>query len=55
MHRTSKHTTASQLPQNNCIDLSQDISMIDMNVTQVYSEWYDVGSNEEIDKLMYVL
>ncbi len=34
-----------------CVNLAQDISMIDMNVKQVYSEWYDTVSDKEIDNV----
>ncbi len=30
-------------------DFAQDISMISMNVKQVYGEWYDTISDNEID------
>ncbi len=34
-----------------CLHFAQDISMIGMNVKQVYSEWYETGSDEEIDNV----
>ncbi len=34
-----------------CINFAQDISMISMNVKQVYSEWYDTVSDNEIDSV----
>ncbi len=34
-----------------CINFAQDISMIGMNVRQVYSEWYDTVSDNEIDSV----
>ncbi len=34
-----------------CIDFAQDISMISMNVKQVYDEWYDTVSYNEIDSV----
>ncbi len=36
---------------HDCIHFSQDISMIGMNVKQVYSEWYDTVSDNEIDSI----
>ncbi len=35
----------------NCMNLAQDISMISMNVKQVYGEWYDTVSDNEIDSV----
>ncbi len=35
----------------NCINFVQDISMISMNVKQVYSEWNDTVSDNEIDSV----
>ncbi len=32
-----------------CRTFAQDISMISMNVKQVYGEWYDTVSDNEID------
>ncbi len=32
-------------------NLAQDISMISMNVKQVYGEWYDTVSDNEIDRV----
>ncbi len=37
-----------------CLNFAQDISMISMNVKQVYSEWYDTVSGNEIDSV-YIL
>ena len=34
-----------------CINFAQDISMIGMNVKQVYSKWYDTVSDNEIDSV----
>ncbi len=34
-----------------CINFEQDISMISMNVKQVYAEWYDTVSDNEIDSV----
>ncbi len=34
-----------------CVNCAQDISMIGMNVQQVYSEWYDTVSDNEIDNV----
>ncbi len=34
-----------------CINFAQDRSMICMNVKQVYSEWYDTVSGNEIDSV----
>ncbi len=34
-----------------CINFAQDISMISMNVKQVYSEWYDTVSDNKIDSV----
>ncbi len=34
---------------HDCLNLSKDISMINMNVKQVYSEWCNTVHNEEID------
>ncbi len=34
-----------------CIHFAQYISMIGMNVKQVYSEWYDIVSDNEIDSV----
>ncbi len=34
-----------------CINFAQDISMISMNVKQVYSEKYDTVSDNEIDSV----
>ncbi len=34
-----------------CINFAQDISMISMNVKQVYGEWYDTISDNEIDSV----
>ncbi len=36
---------------HDCINFTQDISMISMNVNQVYSEWYDIVSDNEIDSV----
>ncbi len=36
------------------INFPQDISMISMNVKQVYNEWYDTVSDNEIDSV-YIL
>ncbi len=36
---------------NDCVNLSKAISMIGMNVKQVYSEWYDTVSYEESDNI----
>ncbi len=33
------------------INFAQDISMIGMNVKQVYGEWYDTVSDNEIDSV----
>ncbi len=37
-----------------CINFAQDISMISMNVKQVYGEWHDTVSDNEIDSV-YIL
>ncbi len=34
-----------------CINVAQDISMISMKVKQVYGEWYDTVSDNEIDSV----
>ncbi len=34
-----------------CFNFAQDISMIIMNVKQVYCEWYDTVSDNEIDSV----
>ncbi len=34
-----------------CINFVQDISMISMNVKQVYGEWYDTVSDNAIDSV----
>ncbi len=34
-----------------CLNFAQDISMISMNVKQVYGEWYDTVSDNEIDSV----
>ncbi len=34
-----------------CINFAQDISMIGVNVKQMYSEWYDTVSDNEIDSV----
>ncbi len=34
-----------------CIHFTPDISMIAMNVKQVYSEWYDTVIDNEIDSV----
>ncbi len=34
-----------------CINFAQDISMISINVKQVYGEWYDTVSDNEIDSV----
>ncbi len=34
---------------HDCINLSQDLSMIGMNVKQMYNKWNDTVSDEEID------
>ncbi len=34
-----------------CINFAQDISMISMNAKDVYSEWYDTVSDNEVDSL----
>ncbi len=34
---------------HDCINVAQDISMICMNVKQVYSEWCDIVSDNVID------
>ncbi len=34
-----------------CFNFAQDISMISMNVKQVYGEWYDTVSDNEIDRV----
>ncbi len=36
---------------HDCINFAQDISVISMNVKQVYSEWYDTVSDNEIDSV----
>ncbi len=41
--------SASERNWRDCINFSQDISMISMNLKQVYSEWYDTVSDNEID------
>ncbi len=38
---------------HDCIHFAQDISMISMNVKQVYGEWYDTVSDNEIDSVLY--
>ncbi len=35
-----------------CINVAQDISIISMNVKQVYGEWYDTVSDNQIDSEM---
>lgn len=37
-----------------CVNLSQEISMIGMNVRHMYSEWYDTVADEEIDNVPMV-
>ncbi len=34
-----------------CFNFAQDITMISMNVKQVYGEWYDTVSDNEIDSV----
>ncbi len=34
-----------------CFNFAQDTSMINMNVKQVYGEWYDTVSDNEIDSV----
>ncbi len=34
-----------------CFNFAQDMSMISMNVKQVYGEWYDTVSDNEIDSV----
>ncbi len=34
-----------------CINFAQDISMISMNVKEVYGEWYDTVSDNDIDSV----
>ncbi len=34
-----------------CINFALDMNMISMNVKQVYGEWYDTVSDNEIDSL----
>ncbi len=34
-----------------CINFAQDISIISMNVKQVYGEWYDTVNDNEIDSV----
>ncbi len=36
---------------HDCINLAQAISMISMNVKQMYGEWYDTVSDNEIDNV----
>ncbi len=36
---------------HDCINFAQDISMIGINVKQVYGEWYDTVSDNEIDSV----
>ncbi len=36
-----------------CINFAQYISMISMNVKQVWSEWYDTVSDNEIESVLF--
>ncbi len=36
---------------HDCVNFAQDISIISMNVKQLYSEWYDTVSDQEIDNV----
>ncbi len=43
--------TKMENPYIDCINVVQDISMISMNVKQVYGEWYDTVSDNEIESV----
>ncbi len=36
-----------------CVNFEQDISVIAIYVKQVYCEWYDTVSDEEIDNMYF--
>ncbi len=37
--------------QCDCVNFTQDIGMIIMNVNEAYSEWYDTESDKEIGNM----
>ncbi len=43
--------SVSERNWRDCINVAQDISMISMNVKQVYGEWYDIVSDNKIDSV----
>ncbi len=45
------HMSVSGRNWCDCSNIAQDISMISMKVKQVYSDWYDTVSDNEIDSV----
>ncbi len=43
--------SVSGMNWHDCFNFAQDISMISMNVKQVYCDWYDTVSDNEIDSV----